>query len=282
MQRLLQYDRMVEKRYAATHTRPHSVSLVRSFLPKKHLNVIPHNVGGIPDYVHKMKSDIVMSNVDVPLLHDAAVMTDVSHMTYYQEKLNELQIEHDITDAILDERTIELETVRDKLNNMQTLLDAEMADNEYTKNKLHEANDKNQAMDEMITNVRREMHYYQYRMEQEKQLNRQLLLQVESLKKNQRLPEPEAADEPADEAANEAADEAADEAAERSPILSRKCIVCNELCSHYEEIPCNHPICTECYVHWFASRMQYNDTLREGEAPVVFSCPLCRTPINTL
>lgn len=131
-----------------------------------------------------------------------------------------------------------------------------------------------EALEQAVNNAR----YYQARMEQEKKLSRQLISQVNELH-GRRLQRAE------EGVPNDGAEEndGTDRALLVQPTRSREpCIVCTEVCDHYESLPCRHPICTECYVQWFASRMYYNDTRHEGEPPVVFACPMCRTPIDTL
>ena len=245
----------------------------QTFFPKKHIKTTPENIGG--DIISKVQ--------------DSGMMTDDYTEKYekYKKKLEDLQADYDINESLLEEQSIELESLREQLNETHRKLDSESAQRMHLENEIEEMKaaavveveptdeHMNENMKEELNNLRREAHYYHCRMEQEKQLSRQLLTQIEAMKAT-RVP---VEDEAVTEAVTVADDEAKAEPSHES-ILSRACIVCTERHAYYEPMPCDHPICTECYVHWFASRMQYNDTRREGEPPVVFGCPLCRTPIT--
>lgn len=134
------------------------------------------------------------------------------------------------------------------------------------------------ALQKLVEDIRtknidlnKERNYYESRMHQEKELSRQLLVQNEALRAVSHPP-------------SNIDDAHQEEREEREESVSRlqqeACVVCREICAHYENIPCDHPICTECFVHWYASLMNYNDTRYEGEAQAIFSCPMCRTPID--
>jgi len=146
-------------------------------------------------------------------------------------------------------------------------------------------------------------------------LSRQLVMQVDELQKNQRAPVPtlestslelvettESMEEEGEREESEAIEglkrgesESSLDIVERGAntgagareestvrLAPSPCVVClTTYAQHeYQTIPCEHPICVECYIRWFASRMYYNDTRMEGEPPVEFSCPICRTPID--
>lgn len=131
------------------------------------------------------------------------------------------------------------------------------------------------ALQKLVEDIRtknidlnKERNYYESRMHQEKELSRQLLVQNEALRAVPQAPREEGEEREVD----------LDVGVTR--LQKEACVVCREICAYYESIPCDHPICTECFVHWYASLMNYNDTRYEGEAPAIFSCPMCRTPID--
>ena len=235
----------------------------QTFFPKKHIKTTPKNIG-----------DDIISKVQ-----DSDMITD-NYTDKYKKKLEDLQANYDINESLLEEQSIELESLREQLDDTHRKLDSESAQRMHLENEIKEMNASavvevepiNENINDKLNNLRREAHYYQCRMEQEKQLSRQLLTQIETMKVT-RIPVTEVEIEAV------VNDEAKVEPSHDS-ILSRACIVCTERHAYYEPMPCDHPICTECYVHWFASRMQYNDTRQEGEPLVVFGCPLCRTPIT--
>ena len=253
MQRILNHNSTLETRYIMRRIAP----MHQTFFLKKHIKTTLENIGD-----------------DIPKLRDSGMMTDnIDYTEKYQKKLEVLQLNYDMNESILEEQSIELESLREQLNETQRKLASEIAQRIYLENEIEEIKNAtpnstavepvNENINEELNNLRREAHYYHCRMEQEKQLSRQLLTQIEAMKLSRKPVEVEVEVEPSHE-----------------NILSRACIVCTERHAYYEPMPCDHPICTECYVHWFASRMQYNDTRREGEPPVVFGCPLCRTPIT--
>lgn len=268
MRRILNHNQSLEVRYIARKFGTQTI------LPKTHIKTTLQNkVGEVP----------------CPQLKNAEMLTDESGPNVYKERYDELRLDNDINVSILEEQGIELDTLREELSETRRKLESESAQRMLLENEVCEL--KTEAAraaaspppettgisKEELENARREAHYYHCRMEQEKQLSRQLLTQIEEMKAS-RVPvvtpeTPETPDATPDE----------EEKTERrvgESILSRACIVCTERHAYYEPMPCDHPICTECYVHWFASRMQYNDTRMEGEPPVIFGCPLCRTPIE--
>ena len=189
----------------------------------------------------------------------------------YKVMYEKLKDDYKINESIIIEQNIELDTLRTRLCEIQRTLDTESSHRMHLENEINDMKTDmiiNENMTyiskEELNNIRKESQYYQYRMEQERQLSRQLLSQIEEMKEVH-LPKIE----------NIESKEKVGES-----ILSRACIVCSERHAYYEPMPCDHPICTECYVHWFASRMQYNETRMEYEEPVIFGCPLCRTPIQ--
>lgn len=125
-----------------------------------------------------------------------------------------------------------------------------------------------------------QLYYYKVRMEQERQLNRQVMEQLEELKSiktpfmNVENVEEINDGDVRDENRIDGDDSMITE------VINAPCIVCSEKHRYYVPIPCNHPICNDCYVHWYASRVHYNDTRLDGEHAVIFGCPLCRTPID--
>lgn len=273
MQRILYHNRSQEMRYVARRMAP----IHQTFSPKMHLKTTLENIGDDLD----MPPLII--KVPKVFLQDSGMMTDdveYSGKRFYKAKLDELQLDYDINESLLEEQSIELESLREELFQTHRKLDSESAQRMNLENEIEvlraaasqpPAPPEPLVTKEELDNLRREVHYYHCRMEQEKQLSRQLLTQIEAMKANRVPLETEGESDVVVEVNVEPAGES---------ILSRACIVCSERHAYYEPMPCDHPMCTECYVHWYASRMQYNDTRREGEPPVVFGCPLCRTPIS--
>lgn len=144
------------------------------------------------------------------------------------------------------------------------------------------------AMQKLVENIRaknldlnKERNYYETRMRQEKELSRQLLLQNEALRDGPHSPPKVDDADQKEREMREVSEVSEDETNDDGPCMQREaCVVCRERCTHYESIPCDHLICTDCFVHWYASLMNYNDARYEGEPPALFSCPLCRTPID--
>lgn len=199
--------------------------------------------------------------------------------------LEERSVENDLLKEEIEHLKQDLEYARIALDFEQMVMEAKL----QTYKSEYEA-DKEDA--------ERNIHYFRVRLEQERQLNRQLLEQLESLKcrvapladedkksTSSKATESAHANETETNRENRENREGTheneiEEDRNVSSIISASCIVCTEKHQYYVPIPCNHPICNECYVQWYASRMHYNDTLLEGECPVTFACPLCRTSID--
>ena len=209
--------------------------------------------------------------------------------TWYEERIRRVKDEADETEATLECRVSTLEAVNCQLEEHKEALVERVKNLEL---EAHEANayckesrDKLAKMGETLDRALNDARYYHARMNQEKKLSRQLLAQVDELQRRRVGAGTESAqgDGGADDggASPLSLD---DRPWSGSPsIQSREpCIVCIEVCNHYETLPCRHPICTDCYVQWFASRSYYNDMRHESEPPVEFTCPMCRTPIDTL
>lgn len=110
--------------------------------------------------------------------------------------------------------------------------------------------------------LEKESYYYKCRVQQEQVLTRQLLQQIESLQKNQTTHV---------------------QIENQNPILHKEesiCIVCNEHHDSYEQMNCNHLLCTDCFVNWYSRCINYNQNLYDFEEAAVFTCPMCRTPID--
>lgn len=217
----------------------------------------------------------------------------------YESQINDLEECRDkmqITNDTLEQRLVELEGERVKMRESYERL-------------LEEKCEEKCELEGRLEVMGRDLKYYQTRMEQEKMLSRQLVLQVEELQKNQRAPVPTLESTSLELVEMDLGDGGEREESESTEGLKKEegvtntsgvssdgttdggsgvrlaplpCVVCLTTYAHheYQSIPCEHPICVECYIRWFASRMYYNDTRLEGEPPVEFSCPICRTPID--
>ena len=222
-----------------------------------------------------------------------------SDQAWYEERLRRVKDEADEVEATLECRISTLEAVNQQLEENKEALVERVKDLELevreTSVRDNESRDKLSKVSEALDRALNDVQYYHARMDQEKKLSRQLMLQVEELQKRRPLLEDEnkdRRDQGSDEehkenvipslSLGEHTDGSTDSPSLPVPARTREaCVVCTEVCDYYESMPCRHPICTECYVQWFASRMYYNDTRRDGEPPVVFACPMCRTPIDT-
>ena len=107
--------------------------------------------------------------------------------------------------------------------------------------------------------LEKESYYYKCRAQQEQILSRQLLQQIEELQQNQ----------------NQNLKDT-----ETNIVPESICIVCNEHYETYEPMNCNHLLCTDCFVSWYSRCINYNQNLYEFEEAAVFTCPMCRTPID--
>ena len=197
-------------------------------------------------------------------------------------------------EMMLEERSVENDMLKEQLDHVRQEIEQARASFECERmvmdTQLQTCRTENEANKR---EAERHVHYLRARLEQERQLNRQLLEQLEVFK-SRAVPvvdEDLGANGVGANASREgregredasASTNGVDEAdiSEAPSIIGAPCIVCTEKHQYYVPIPCNHPICNECYVQWYASRMHYNDTLLEGEHPVIFACPLCRTPID--
>ena len=237
----------------------------------------------------------LIERVDVAKAAEAAEAADVSLVREECERLHvelgrALQNDRD-NEMMLEERSVENDLLKEQLEHVRQEIEQARASFECERmvmeTQLQTCRGENEANKR---EAERHVHYLRVRLEQERQLNRQLLEQLEGFK-SRAVP---VVDEDsgangvganASEAGREGREgredrEGISEAQDAPSIIGAPCIVCTEKHQYYVPMPCNHPICNECYVQWYASRMHYNDTRLEGEHPVVFACPLCRTPID--
>lgn len=298
MQFVMQHNEILERRgnmrvNAANNVVTNMIPAMqfKQIFYKKHINTTQHIVRSL----NEMDINIVMSKKH-PVNHmTKSILAPTSsanigklslardeYASLHHELNRALQNDRD-SEMMLEEKTVENEALRETIDHLRQdveharlslelermVMDAKLqtCKSEYEADKRE---------------VERNAHFFKVRLEQERQLNRQLLEQLEALKC--RVAPVTCEDDGEDQREAREGREGTCEAEEQrnapSSILSASCIVCTEKHQYYVSIPCDHPICNECYVQWYASRMHYNDTLLEGEHPVAFACPLCRTPID--
>ncbi len=224
--------------------------------------------------IHSKKSfeykPILLPNMQSRLLHYHTKHTPPTHIMQTTNKLQNYD---------------ELQSLKEKISNQATLIyDLEMIIEEKTiqfddlhhesqtmKQEYHTKTDEMQAdiqrmhadfLEEKHT-LEKEAFYYKCRVQQEQVLSRQLLQQIEELQKNQKP--------------NHIHNDTHHDTTQTTESI---CIVCNEHHDSYEPMNCNHLLCTDCFVNWYSRCINYNQNLYEFEEAAVFTCPMCRTPID--